>query len=57
LEGYIIEFSTDNHQSFSKEEFLFKEGSRVILLWEIPLWIKILLAKEGMLLVAVEMAV
>jgi hypothetical protein len=48
LEGYIIEFSIANHQYFLKEEVVFKEGAHGILLQEIPLWIKILLAEEGM---------
>jgi hypothetical protein len=51
LEGYIIEFSAENHQYFSKEEAIFKEGARGRLLWEIPLWIKVLLVEEGMFLV------
>jgi hypothetical protein len=32
LEGYIIEFSIENHQYFSKEEAIFYEGARGILL-------------------------
>jgi hypothetical protein len=57
LEGYIIEFSTENHQSFSKAEAIFYEGARGRLLREIPLWMKILLVEEGMLPVPlVEMA-
>jgi hypothetical protein len=47
LEGYIIEFVAENHQSFSKGEEIFKEGARGRLLWEIPLWIKVLLVEEG----------
>jgi hypothetical protein len=57
LEGYIIEFSTESHQYFSKEEVVFKEGARGRLLWEIPLWIKFFLAEEGMLPVPVDMEV
>jgi hypothetical protein len=57
LEGYIIEFSIENHQYFSKEESLFKEGSHGIFLQEIPLWIKILLVEERMFLIpSIEMA-
>jgi hypothetical protein len=54
LEGYIIIFVLENHQSFSKAEVIFKEGSRGILLQEIPLWLKKFLAEEGMLPVLVE---
>jgi hypothetical protein len=57
LEGYIIEFSIENHQYFSKAEAIFYKGARGRLLREISLWIKILLAEEGMLSVpSVEMA-
>jgi hypothetical protein len=57
LEGCIIEFSAENHHSFSKAEEVFYEGSRGRLLREISLWMKILLVEEGMLLVALfEMA-
>jgi hypothetical protein len=47
LEGYIIEFSAENRQAFSKDEAIFKEGSRGRLLREIPLWLKVLLVEEG----------
>jgi hypothetical protein len=57
LEGYIIEFVAENHQALSKAEAIFREGSRGRLLWEIPLWIKVLLVEEGMLHVpSVDMA-
>jgi hypothetical protein len=48
LDGYIIEFFVENHQSFLKEEVVFYEGPRGRLLREIPLWMKILLVEEGM---------
>jgi hypothetical protein len=48
LEGYIIEFATDNHQYFSWVEEIFKKGAREILLREIPMWIKAFLMEEGM---------
>jgi hypothetical protein len=51
LEGYIIKFSIENHQSFSKAEAVFKEGVRGRLLREIPLWLKVLLVEEGMFFV------
>jgi hypothetical protein len=35
------------NQYFSKGEVIFKEGVRGVLLWEIPLWIKVLLVEEG----------
>jgi hypothetical protein len=34
LKGYIIEFSVENHQSFSKAKALFYEGARGILVDE-----------------------
>jgi hypothetical protein len=37
LEGYIIEFAAENHQSFSWEEVDFKKDARGRLLREIPL--------------------
>jgi hypothetical protein len=49
LEGYIIEFAAENHQSFSQAEEDFKKDSRGRLLREIPLWIKFFLMEEGML--------
>jgi hypothetical protein len=49
LEGYIIEFAVENHQSFSRAEADFKKYARGILLREIPLWIKVFLMEEGML--------
>jgi hypothetical protein len=36
LEGYIIEIVVENHQYFSRDEAIFKEGARGILLQEIP---------------------
>ena len=48
LEGYIIKFSAENHQSFSKAEVVFHEGARGRFSWEIDLWIKVLLVEEGM---------
>jgi hypothetical protein len=51
LDGYVIEFFVENHQSFLKQEAVFCEGPRGRLLWEIPMWMNILLAKEGMIFV------
>jgi len=51
LEGYIIELATEIHQAFSKSKAIFREGDRGRLLREIPLWVKVLLEEEGMLLV------
>jgi hypothetical protein len=57
LEGYIIEFAAENHQSFSRAEEIFKKGARGRLLREIPLWIKVFLMEEGMLIMSpTEMA-
>jgi hypothetical protein len=50
LERYIIEFAVENHQYFSWEEVIFNKGARGILLKEIPLWIKVFLVEEGMLI-------
>jgi hypothetical protein len=52
LEGYIIEFAAENHQSFSWAEEIFKKGARGRLLREIPLWIKAFLMEEGMLIMS-----
>jgi hypothetical protein len=58
LEGYIIEFVAENHQSFSWEEEIFKKGARGKLLREIPMWIKVFLMEERMLIMSqTEMAV
>jgi hypothetical protein len=58
LEGYIIEFPTEKHQSFSYPEEIFKKDTRGRLLREIPLWIKVFLMEEGMLTMSpTEMAV
>jgi hypothetical protein len=43
-----LSFTVENHQAFSKEEVVFREGARGRLLWEIPLWIKVFLVEEGM---------
>lgn len=51
IEGYIIEFVVENHQSFSKAEAICYEGARGRLLREVSLWMKILLVEEGMLTV------
>jgi hypothetical protein len=51
LEGYIIDFAMENHQSFSREEVIFKKGACKIILLEIPLWINVFLVEEGMLIV------
>jgi hypothetical protein len=57
IEGYIIKFAAENHQSFSRAEEIFKKRKRGILLREIPLWIKDFLMEEGMLIIApTEMA-
>jgi hypothetical protein len=48
LEGYIIEFATENHQTFLKEEAVFRDIARGRMLQEIPFWINILLVEEGM---------
>jgi len=45
LQGYIIEFSVDNHKYFSKVESVFQEEAKRRLLWEISLWIKIFLVE------------
>lgn len=58
LEGYIIEFDVENHQSFYKAKAIFKYGTRGGLIREIPLCIKFMLVEEGMLLFTpIEMAV
>jgi hypothetical protein len=49
LEGYIVEFVAENHQSFSRVEEIFKKGASDRLLREIPLWIKVFLMEEGMI--------
>jgi hypothetical protein len=49
LEGYIIEFTVENHQYFSQEEEIFKKHVCDRLLREIPLWIKEFLMEEGMI--------
>jgi len=38
-------FAVENHQDFSKTEVVFTEGYIERLLWEIPLWIKVLLVE------------
>jgi hypothetical protein len=56
MEGYIIEFTAENHLSFSQEKVIFKKGVQKILIREIPLWIKVFLVEEGMLIVpSIEM--
>jgi hypothetical protein len=56
LEGYIIEFSAENYQLFSKVEEVFYEGDQGRLSRETPLWMKILMVEEGMLpILMVEM--
>jgi hypothetical protein len=52
IEGYIIEFAAENHQSFSRAEEIFKKGARGRLLREIPLWINTFLVEEGMLIIS-----
>jgi hypothetical protein len=52
LEGYIIEFAAENHQYFSWAEEIFKKGVRGRILREIPLWIKVFLIEEGMLIMS-----
>jgi hypothetical protein len=49
LEGYIIKFVVENHQSFSCAEANFNKDARGILLRDIPPWIKFFLMEEGML--------
>jgi hypothetical protein len=57
LEGYIIKFIAKNHQCFSHAEVIFKKDTRGIILREFPLWIKVLLMEEGMLIMSrTEMA-
>jgi hypothetical protein len=57
IEGYIIKFAAENHQSFSRAEEVFKKGTRGRLVREIPLWIKSFLVEEGMLIMSpTEMA-
>jgi hypothetical protein len=41
----------ENHQYFSKEKEIFKIVAWERLLREIPLWIKVFLVEEGMLIV------
>jgi hypothetical protein len=48
LEGYIIEFVAENHQSFSKKKSYSKKELEEDCCWEISLWINILLVEEGM---------
>jgi hypothetical protein len=52
LEGYIIKFVVENHQYFSRAEAIFKKYSRGRFLREIPLWIKVFLVEEGMLIMS-----
>ena len=52
LEGYIIEFAAENHQYFSWAEEIFEKGTRGRILREIPLWIKVFLMEEGMLIMS-----
>jgi hypothetical protein len=57
LEGYIIKFLAENHQSFSRAEEIFKKDAKGRLLREIPLWIKVFFVEEGMLIMSpTEMA-
>jgi hypothetical protein len=51
LEGYIIEFAAENHQYFSSAKEIFKKGVRDRLLREIPLWIKLFLMEEGIIII------
>jgi hypothetical protein len=52
LEGYIIEFAVENHQSFLRVEVISKKYVRGRLLREIPLWIKFVLMEEGMMIMS-----
>ena len=49
LDGYIVEFSTECYQSFSKAKAIFRSRLRGKLLKEIPLWIKALMVDEGLM--------
>jgi hypothetical protein len=52
LEGYIIKFSAENHQSFSREEVDFKKYAWGRILRQIPLCIKVFLMEKGMLTIS-----
>jgi len=49
MEGYIVEFSAENYQSFSKAEAMFGFKLRGRLMMEVPLWIKMFMVEEGLL--------
>jgi hypothetical protein len=48
-EGNINEFSTEYSDYFNEFETKFDEGPQKILLEKIPLWIKMLLIKKGLM--------
>ena len=48
LDGYIVEFSAECYQSFSKTKAIFHFGLRLKLLKDISLWIKALMVDEGL---------
>jgi len=49
LERYIIEFSLEGHQSFSKVKVMFKLGFWGRILREILLWVKFPIVEESLL--------
>lgn len=49
VEGYIVEFSAESYQSFSKVEAVFGSGVRGRLMREVSLWIKMFKVEEGLL--------
>ena len=49
LDRYIVEFSAECYQYFSRVEDTFRSGLRGELLKEIPLWIKALMVNEGLM--------
>jgi len=49
VEVYVVEFVAESYQSFSKVEAMFSSELRGELLREVPTWIKMFLAEEGLL--------
>ena len=49
MEGYIVEFTAECYQFFSKVEDVFRSGLHGGILREIALWIKALMVDEGLM--------
>lgn len=49
MEGYIIKFSAESYQSFSKAEVVFGSRLRGRLMREVSLWIKMFMVEEVLL--------